>query len=87
MKKRIPKFRNEDQERAFWAKADATDHVDFARAPRTFFPNLKPTSQTISLRLPESLLNAIKTLAHRQDVPYQSLMKMLLSESVSRRTR
>lgn len=80
--KKIPRFRSEEQEREFWARNDSTDFVDFSKAKQASFPDLKPTSRAISIRLPESLIENIKMLANREDVPYQSMMKMLLSEKV-----
>ncbi len=70
--KHIPKFKSEDKERDFWAKADTFDYFDFEKAKRVKFPNLKPSSATISIRLPKALLEDIKILANRKDVPYQS---------------
>lgn len=80
--KKIPKFKTEDQERNFWAKNDVTDYVDLKNAKKMNFPNLKPSTQTISIRLPEDLLEEIKVLANKRDVPYQSLIKILLRESL-----
>ncbi|MBZ5538636.1 MAG: BrnA antitoxin family protein [Acidobacteriia bacterium] len=80
--KRTPQFRSEQQEREFWAQNDSADFVDYSKAKQASFPNLKPTSRAISIRLPESLIENIKMLANREDVPYQSMMKMLLSEKV-----
>ena len=79
---KLPKFKNEDQERDFWAKHDSTVYVDWSNARRVAFPNLKPATRTISVRLPESLIANLKTLANAQDVLYQSLMKVFLSEKV-----
>ncbi len=80
--KTIPKFKDEEEERRFWATHDSADYVDWNKAVKAKFPNLRPTSRTISLRLPESLLNDLKILANKRDVPYQSLMKILLSEKI-----
>lgn len=80
--KKVPKFKNEDEEREFWATHDAIEYVDFAAAGEVVFPNLKPTTRTISVRLPESLIEKLKALAHKRDVPYQSLLKILLAEKV-----
>lgn len=77
-KKKIPHFRNEQEERDFWLSNDSTEYLDWAKAQRAAFPNLRPSTKTISLRLPESLLNQLKVTAHRQDIPYQSLIKILL---------
>lgn len=82
MKKQIPKFKNEDEEREFWSKADSTDYVDWSKGKRVVFPNLKPSVKTISLRLPEALLEELKMLANKKDVPYQSLLKVYLAEKV-----
>lgn len=79
-KKAIPRFRNEEAESDFWAKADSTDYVDWSKAQRVRFPNLKPSTRTISIRLPESMIEALKVLANKKDVPYQSLMKVFLAE-------
>ena len=81
-KKQVPAFRNEDQEREFWATHDSTEFVDWSKAKRAVFPNLKPSTKTISLRLPESIIAALKLLANKRDVPYQSLLKVFLAEKV-----
>lgn len=80
--KKIPKLESEDEVRDFWANADASEHLDWSKARLAFFPELKPSSRTISIRLPEALLQSIKVLANRQDVPYQSMLKMLLADKV-----
>ena len=80
--KSIPKFRSEAEERAFWESHDSADYVDWAKARRAQFPNLKPTTKAISLRLPVSLLDRIKIEANKRDVPYQSLIKTWLAEKV-----
>ena len=80
--KKVPKFKTEDDERDFWATHDATDYLDFSQAEETVFPNLKPSTRSISLRLPVSLIDRLKMLANKQDVPYQSLLKVLLAEKV-----
>ncbi|OIP86988.1 hypothetical protein CO009_01960 [Candidatus Shapirobacteria bacterium CG_4_8_14_3_um_filter_35_11] len=80
--KSIPKFKNEDAEREFWSKHSSVDYVDWSKAKKTIFPNLKLTTESISLRLPLTLLSKIKVLANKEDVPYQSLMKMFLSDRV-----
>lgn len=85
--KYIPKFRSEDEEREFWATHDLTEYFDFSRAVRVSLPNLQPSTRTISLRLPETLLADLKVLANRLDVPYQSLMKVYLAERVMRELR
>ena len=86
--KLIPKFKNEDEEREFWATHDATDYFDMSKAiVNPVFPNLKPSTQSISLRLPKYLLERIKQLANAKDVPYQSLMKIFLAERVKKELR
>lgn len=80
--KKLPVFKTETSENIFWQKHDSADHIDWSKAKKAAFPNLKPSVKTISLRLPEHLLNAIKILANKEDVPYQSLMKMLLAEGI-----
>ncbi len=84
---RIPKFRNEDEEREFWATHDVTDFVDPKTARRVHFPNLKPTLKTISIRLPEYLIWELKELANGRDIPYQALLKNLLAERVDEELR
>ena len=79
-KKQIPEFRSEDDERGFWAKHDSTQFVDWQAAQRRRFPNLKPSLRTISLRLPVSMIEDLKMLANKRDVPYQSLLKVFLAE-------
>ena len=86
-KKQVPAFRNEDQEREFWATHDSTEFVDWSNAKRVIFPNLKPSTRTISLRLPESIIAALKLLANKRDVPYQSLLKVFLTEKVEEALR
>ncbi|NLI30930.1 MAG: hypothetical protein GX423_12765 [Nitrospiraceae bacterium] len=80
--KSLPTFKSEAEERQFWETHDSADYVDLSKAKRARFPNLKPSTQSISLRLPLSLLEAIRIEANKRDVPYQSLIKMWLSEKV-----
>ncbi len=80
--KKIPKFKSEAEETEFWATHDSTEYIDYSTAKRMVFPNLKPSTKTISIRLPESLIEHLKLLANKRDVPYQSLLKMFLSEKV-----
>lgn len=80
--KKMPKFKSEKEESEFWATHDSTEYIDYAKARRVIFPNLKPSTRTISIRLPESLFEHLKALANKKDVPYQSLLKMLLAEKV-----
>ena len=82
--KKIPKFKSEDKEREFWARADSSEYIDWKKAKRVVLPDLKPSVKTISLRLPESMLEEIKLLANKRDVPYQSLMKIFLSERIEK---
>ena len=77
-----PAFESEAQERRFWESHDSTDRVDWSRAERVRLPNLKPSTASISLRMPVSLLERIKTAAHKRDVPYQSLIKTWLAEKL-----
>ena len=80
--KNMPKFKTEEEERKFWKKHDSTEYVDWSKAKRAVFPNLKPSTKTISLRLPQTMLEEIKLLANKRDVPYQSLLKVFLSERI-----
>jgi len=82
--KTIPKFENEDKERAYWAKHSPLEHFDPTAVGRAKFPNLKPTLRSISIRLPESMLDELKRLANKQDVPYQSLAKTFLAREIRR---
>ena len=86
-KKWIPTFRNEDEEREFWATHDSTGFLDWSKARRAVFPALRPSTRSISLRLPESILVGLKMLANRRDVPYQSLLKVFLAEKVEEELR
>lgn len=85
--KAIPKFESEDEEREFWGTHDSADYIDWSKAKRASFPNLKPSTRTISLRLPESLIENLKMLANKRDVPYQSLLKIFLAERVEQELR
>ncbi len=84
MSKSIPKFKNEAEERAFWSDHDSSEYLDWKSAERVLFPNLKPSTKSISLRLPESLLDALRQMAHERDVPYQSLIKMILQDRIEK---
>ena len=84
MKKRIPKFKTEAEEQEFWSKADSTEYIEWEKAKRMVLPKLKPSLKTISLRLPEAMLEELKLLANKRDVPYQSLLKMFLSERIGK---
>lgn len=83
-KKSPPRFASENKEREFWAEHNSTDYVDWNKAVRAAFPNLKPSTATISLRLPASMLEGLKVLANKRDVPYQSLLKVFLAERIER---
>jgi len=80
--KTIPEFQSEAEERAFWEANDSTEYLDWSQAQRASFPNLKPSTKTISLRMPEALLEQIKTEANKRDMPYQSLIKAWLAEDI-----
>jgi predicted DNA binding CopG/RHH family protein len=82
--KPIPEFRSEAEERKFWEAHDSTEYLDWSKAQWVRFPNLKPSTTSISLRLPIGLLDRIKVEANQRDVPYQSLIKMWLAEKVER---
>lgn len=82
--KKIPEFKNEIAERNFWATADSTQYVDWPSGKRRKLVNLKPSLKTISLRLPVSMIEDLKVLANRRDVPYQSLLKVFLAERLAR---
>ena len=87
MRKKIPKFRSEDEERAFWASHDSTGLVDWGAWKTPGLPKLRPTLRTISLRLPETMLGELKLLANKRDVPYQSLLKVFLAERLEAEIR
>jgi predicted DNA binding CopG/RHH family protein len=80
--KDIPTFSNEDEEREFWATHDSTEYVDWDKAEAVVLPKLKPSTKTISLRLPELMLNELRLIANKRDIPYQSLIKMFLKERI-----
>lgn len=81
--KPVPRFANETEEREFWETHDTSEYLDLSQAHWVVFPNLKPSTETISLRLPAGLLAELKMLANRRDVPYQSLLKVFLAERVA----
>lgn len=86
-RKPIPQFSSEEEEREFWATHDSTEYIDWSKAERApTFSRLKPSTRTVSIRLPESLIAALKALANKRDVPYQSLMKIFLAEKVKEET-
>ena len=82
MKRKIPNFKNEDEEREFWAAHSPLDYFDSEKFKKGSFPNLKPSLKSISIRLPEDLLIELKTLANKKDVPYQSLAKIFLAKQI-----
>ncbi len=83
MKKKTPKFKNESEERKFWQKHDSSNYVEWSDAEEVVLPKLKPSTRTISIRLPESMIDELKILANKRDVPYQSLLKIFLSERIN----
>jgi predicted DNA binding CopG/RHH family protein len=85
--KPIPKFRSDEEAGEFWMTHDTTDYVDWTKARRVSFPNLRPSTATISLRLPQGLLNDLRILANERDVPYQSLLKVYLAERIAEERR
>ena len=86
-KKTLPEFQSEDEERKFWATADSTKYLDWSSGKRKMLVKLKPSLRTISLRLPVSMIEEIKVLANRRDVPYQSLLKVFLAERLAQERR
>ena len=87
MKKKIPTFKTDSEERQFWESHDSAEYVDWSAAKEVILPKLKPSTKTISLRLPESMVNELKLLANKRDVPYQSLLKVFLSERIDTELR
>ncbi len=83
IKKKLPEFDTEDQEREFWAKHSPLDYFDKTRPRKGSFPNLKPSLKSVSIRLPEDLLIDLKTMANKRDVPYQSLLKIFLAKQIA----
>jgi len=82
--KEIPRFKNEEEERNFWAENDSSEYLDWNQAQKASFSNLKPSLKSISIRLPESMIEKLKVIANKKDVPYQSLMKVYLSEIIEK---
>lgn len=80
--KTIPKFNSEEEEREFWLTNDSTEYVDWSKAQRARFPNLKLSSKSITMRLPESMIERLKLKAHKMDIPYQSLIKKMIFEGL-----
>ena len=85
--KRVPRFSTEEEERAFWAKHDSSEYVDWTKAKRVKLPHVKPSTRTISIRLPETLIEDLKLLANKRDVHYQSLLKVYVAERVKQELR
>lgn len=85
--KKVPQFQSEEEEQAFWEKHDSTEFIDWSSARRVVLPNLRPSTKTISLRLPEHMLQELKLLANKRDVPYQSLLKIYLAERIEEELR
>jgi len=83
MGKKIPKFKSEDEEREFWATHSPLDHFDTENFKKASFSKLKPSLKSISIRLPEDMLAELKIIAHKKDVPYQSLAKIYLARQIS----
>ena len=83
MDKQIPKFKNEDEEREFWATHSSLDYFHSKKFKRASFPKLKPSLKSISIRLPEDMLAELKILANKKDVPYQSLAKIYLARQIA----
>jgi predicted DNA binding CopG/RHH family protein len=83
MKKKIPKFKTEAEERKFWQQNDSSEYIDWADAEEVVLPRLKPSTRKISIRLPESMIEELKVLANKGDVPYQSLLKIFLAERIN----
>jgi predicted DNA binding CopG/RHH family protein len=83
----IPKFSSEDQEREFWAAKDSSKFIDWSHAENVSLPNLRPSTRTISIRLPEPMIDRLKVLANKRDVPYQSLLKLFVAERIEEELR
>jgi predicted DNA binding CopG/RHH family protein len=83
-RKAVPRFRSEDEERDYWSSHDSTDHLDWSKARSAQLPTLRPTLRTISLRLPEAMIQQLKVLANKRDIPYQSLLKQFVAERLER---
>lgn len=83
--KKIPKFKSEDEEAEFWNTHDSTEYIDWTKAKPAIFPNLKPTSRSISIRIPEYIINQVKVEANKLDIPYQALMKQYIAKGVMKK--
>ncbi|MGM0656652.1 MAG: BrnA antitoxin family protein [Thermodesulfobacteriota bacterium] len=82
MKKKTPAFQSESEERLFWQKHDSSEYIDWSDAENVVMPKLKPSTRSISIRLPESMIDELKVIANKRDVPYQSLLKIFISERI-----
>jgi predicted DNA binding CopG/RHH family protein len=85
--RKLPKFESEDQERKFWASHDSTEYLNWRQGQRVKLPNLRPTTRVISIRLPELMIEKLKILAKKRDMPYQSLLKMYVAEKLEEELR
>ena len=85
--RKLPKFESEEQERQFWASHDSTEYLNWRQGRRVKLPNLRPTTRVISIRLPETMIESLKVLANKRDVPYQSLLKMYVAEKLEEELR
>lgn len=83
----IPRFASEDRERAFWSKRDSSSHIDWSKAEKVNLSNLRPSTRTISIRMPEPMIERLKVLANKRDVPYQSLLKLFVAERIEEELR
>lgn len=83
----IPSFPSEDREREFWATRDSSKYIDWRTAENVSLPNLRPSTRTISIRLPEPMIERLKVLANKRDVPYQSLLKVFVAERIEEELR
>ena len=83
MRNKIPQFSSEDEERDFWSKSESTDYIDWSKSENIVLAKLKPSTKKISLRLPEMMIDELKVLANKRDMPYQSLLKIFLSEKIA----
>jgi predicted DNA binding CopG/RHH family protein len=81
---KIPDFKSESEEFEFWSKNDSTEYIDWNNSRKEIFPELKPTTKSISIRLPEIMINNLKSIANKMDIPYQSLIKIYLQENINR---
>ncbi len=83
-KRKIPHFKNEKEERKFWASHDSTEYIDWRKAKRVKFPELKPSEKSISIRMPQFLIEELKVLSNKRGIPYQSLLKQFLAERIEK---